>query len=268
MKRIIIFSIVATFLVLSKYTFALEWQPIAEITDVELKTIANASRQFPGWIYKDAKAFRVKHQVVIEILLKDGIVKYYAVGNSNDDFVANQDQTETKNTANLDKSTQEETALNLADEFHTIWVGKTGDELSPEELQKADSLMYAYISILKTFPELISNILGQGRISTFTIGSRGKRYLEAFQKLQPQLEPKDIVNFYDAFIAIQNGTKEDMPNDQEKMAAIEEIKNLLQKFSDSPIPSLSFFGPNTLREFRRLDPKFYLSLPILVHQTN
>ena len=98
-----------------------DWRPIAEITDFEKGIIQQATRQSPDWIYKDAKGFSIRHEVVITILLKDGTIRYFAVSEEKNIDAAN--NVVTKEAENYTASSPREMALYFANKFNEIWGG-------------------------------------------------------------------------------------------------------------------------------------------------
>lgn len=227
--------IIITLLALSQSIFAADWQPIAEITDFEKGVIAQASRQSPEWVYNNAKAFRVKHEVVVEILLKDGTVKHYAFGGVKD------------STEELNRKGR---AFNIGEEFYKIYNKGATSKLNAAELERMDVLLFEYFDILNSDALIANDLLEHGPITADVIGSLGNRFLYSFELLYPN--PRNAVKFYAEYI-ISYFKKEDRPTDQEKINAIEKIKNLnMESEGLTGLLRIIF-----LEEIKRLDPDFY-----------
>lgn len=262
MKRITGYLLLAVTLALSQPIFATaessppaEWRPIAEITDLEKAIIAQATRQSPDWIYKDAVALTTEHNVVIKILLKDGTIKYYAAGEYKNIDIVDEDQPEGRK--RIAPLTQKARALDIANEFFIIWVGKVGSELGTEDLRKADNLMFEFLIILNS-DTIIANDIFEDRstmVDARMIGAQGNRYLYAFEGLP--IDPKHLLNFYKYYIIDSDffALEEDRPTDQEKIRAVAKIKIILNKHKEYARKDLFSF-----EEIKRLDPGFYESL--------
>lgn len=256
MKKLSTFLLATILLALSQPIFAQDhWRPTAEITDFEKGIIQQTTRQSPDWIYKDAAGFSIKHEVVITILLKDGTIQYFAV--SEEKNIDTTNNVVIRAAENYITCSPRGMALYLAEEFKDIWGARNGNDLSEEELQTADKLMYAYLNILQNNPAIASELLEyeEGVLGPRTIGDRGKRYLNAFFQLQLKDEHK--LRFYENFLSGLSSTTKDKPDDLDKITAIQAIKQIflaMDKKSDFAFHSIS------LEEIKRLDPDFYKSL--------
>lgn len=262
MKRITAYLLLVMTLALSQSIFAAtesysttEWRPIAEITDLEKGIIGQTTRQSPDWVYKDAVMLTTEHDVVIKILLKDGTIKYYAAGEYKNIDIVDEDQSGgIKRTAPL---TQKARALDIANEFFIIWVGKVGSELGTEDLRKADNLMFEFLTILNSDTIIANDIFENHSIMADArmIGAQGNRYLYAFEGLP--IGPKRLLDFYKYYIVDSDffAVEEDRPTDQEKIQAVAKIKIILNKHKEYARKDLFDF-----EEIKRLDPGFYESL--------
>lgn len=251
MKRILTPLLVVTILVLSQSIFAAQWRPIAEITDSELKIIEKASRQSPYWIHKDAKAFKVKHDGVVEILLKDGVVKYYASGYAETTEKPNKeinDSTATNNTLTY------QGINNLKLQTLTVLIDSFLDhkpDIKKGNYEKSDTIFSQIIATLKdidlssltdswnSFEALIKKHLGELAFLGKTIGKRyGFQIIDLFSELIDKY-PQDQTLKDNLELAIRNLISATHAAPQE-MPTIAEYRILATKLLD-------FYQNNPLR---------------------
>lgn len=244
-----------------------EWQPIISITGLEFKIIQNALRKDAKYVLNDAEAFKTTQDGVIVIRFKDDSLGFFSYNMEEQDKakIITEDYSierilPRRTTQSLLDSINSNLTFgmlqNLASEFASLW-GENSDAnlLSEEKLKTLDQIAERYFSTLTTNLKIFNEDIPH---DVHSFAARGNRYFKHLEKLLPNLHQKDVARVYFEYLDSIKAREEDMPNDDDKLFVLSELRNILlnvsdeekRNFIDSPILK-------TQADIKRLDPYVY-----------
>ena len=262
----IIALVVFIFLLFSTIpVFALQFQPIKEITEFEKEIISNAAKKPAGEALKNAIEFKTSRGLVV-LKFQNGDEGYYGYGGKNISSKTAADPEKTteecilnslkydgydclpkdSNKTVSDNSSEDAAsrAGKVFEEFLKVWNKPLiANELTPEELAEADNLMHTYIGLFSQFPDDkrqdIYSITG-------SITARGNRYASQFENtISSFVDAKTMADFYDLYIRDAEDSdlrmrNEDRPSEKDKYMALQKLIDYLQNWQE--VRPFALFG--------------------------
>ena len=196
------------------------WQPISEITEVEINIIEGATKRPSTHVLSYTEKFRVGAKDTIVLMLKNGEVRYYAHGSKSFTPQASEECNQTLCLEGYSIAQE----LALSQKFKDLW-NKEYDvnDRTPEDLIAADAAMEEYLGLVSQ----------NTAIDVEMVARKGNRYVEKITALFPYLDAGKILIFYERYIqsALTRDFQirhEDMPNEDQLKQAAEEILAILQ----------------------------------------
>lgn len=206
-----------------------QWQPISEISTFECDIILNASKKPCARTLENADAFVLLKNLII-VRFQSGDEWYYSYGGNYSYGGSGKGFPLKISVISDEPSIILQAAKETYYKFIEVWNRPaTANELTSEELAEADGLMQAYFYLVSQLPTdakisaIVNDIQG--------ITARGKRYASQLENLLFPLGNSNLLaDFYDFYIhevGEDISRDEDKPNDEEKLAALQKLINVL-----------------------------------------